>query len=62
MALCSTIITVICLIIKISFVNSVENMSAFLSHGVVPDVVHVSPTEAVHVSLRCLPILNCRVS
>jgi hypothetical protein len=45
-----TIITVICLIVNISFVNSAENMSFILSHGVVPDVVDVSPTEAVHVS------------
>jgi len=56
---CSTIITVTCIIIKISFVNSVENMSAILSHAVVPDVVDISPTEAVLVSkVRCLQIFT----
>ena len=50
MTICSSFTTVICLIVNISFVNSVENMSFILSHGVVPDVVDVSPTEAVHVS------------
>lgn len=51
MTICFSFITVICLIVNItSFVNSAENMSFILSHGVVPDVVDVSPTEAVHVS------------
>jgi hypothetical protein len=60
MTICFSFITVICLIVNISFVNSAENMSFILSHGVVPDVVDVSPTEAVHVSflVGCnLPIL-----
>ncbi len=46
-----SIITVTCILINISFVNSVENMSAILSHAVVPDVIDISPTEAVHVGI-----------
>ncbi len=41
----------ICLIIKPSFINSLENMSAIECHGVVPDVIDVVPANSINVTI-----------